>query len=90
MFRLGTSIAIAIEKVFFFIEANYENLGPIMKKNLTHQEREIRALIETMIEIATKGRTESNSEPFFLIYCEVLDCAHKIQQELDDSQAQRI
>ena len=58
--------------------------------NLSNQEKEIRALIATMIEIATKGRTNSVSEPFFLIYCEVLDCAHKIQQELDDSQAQRI
>ena len=54
-----------------------------MLKDSSHQAKEIRALAETMIDIAVKGSQKPDSEPFIMIYGLILDCAHRIRQTMN-------
>jgi len=54
-----------------------------MVTDFTHQTRELRALTESMIDIAIKGSQRSDSEPLIMIYGLILDCAYRIRQTMN-------
>jgi hypothetical protein len=56
-----------------------------MNNDVTQQKRELRALTETMIEIAIRGTQKSDNEPLILMYCLILDCAHRIRQTMAEN-----